>query len=519
MPLADEGRPSAADRAAAPPGVARRDLGEWFLVAAIAALLVARLALIPVRVFDNDELEHAHAAWNVSRGLVPYRDFFEHHTPWFHFTLAPFFHWFRVAESFESARHFLIFGRLFSLALTVVSAVLIFLVGRLGGSRKVGLWAALFLVGQPVLLQKTLEIRPDVLALPFFVGALWFLLNGLGIGDAPGARRLRWFLGGGLCVGAAVMCTQKMLFVLPGALLGLGVWILRGGRTQARGARLSAVLVLLVGVGLPVLVTWIAFALGGGGGRFIYDNFLLNARVRLGSNRALPLILKTSWPILLLGLDGAWAALFARGRERRDGDGALLLLCILGGFVAGGPIVRVAYEQYYLPAMAILCLFAAGGLCRLLDRSGDRSRVWLVIGAAAVLSIRPAIEVRRSLDIRDDAQLARLRFVFAHTGPADRVLDGWLGTNVFRPAPHYYFFMHSELWAMLTDREKAAYVDAITSDESRPALIALDVELGALGPRFLRFVRDNYARAEGPFYLPRVTSDADRGSPRPAPPR
>src|SRR5690242_208766 len=131
MPFVDEARPSAAVGAAPPPGEARWDGGEWFLLAAIAALLVARLPLIAVRVFDNDELEHAHAAWSVSRGLVPYRDFFEHHTPWFHFTLAPFFHWFRVAESFESARHFLIFGRLFSLALTVLSVVLIFLVGRL----------------------------------------------------------------------------------------------------------------------------------------------------------------------------------------------------------------------------------------------------------------------------------------------------------------------------------------------------------------------------------------------------
>jgi len=514
--VADQGQPSAAG-GSSPRGVeVKWDLGDWFLLAAIAALLAARLPLIALRVFDNDELEHAHAAWSVSRGLVPYRDFFEHHTPWFHFTLAPFFHWFRVAESFESARHFLIFGRLFSLALTVLSVVLIFLVGRLGGSRKVGLWAGLFLAGQPVLMQKTLEIRPDVLALPFFIGALWFLLNGLAADDAPPAR-LRRFLGGGLCLGAAIMCTQKMLFALPGALLGLGVWILRGGRTQAR-ARMSAVVVLLVGVGVPVLVTWGAFALGGGGGRFIYDNFLLNARVRLGTNRALPLILKTSWPILVLGLGGAWAALFARGRERRD-DGALLLLFILGGFLAGGPIVRVAYEQYYLPSMAILCLFAARGLCWLLDRSGERARVWLVIGAAVALSLRPAIEVRRSLDIRNDAQLARLQFVFAHTGPADRVLDGWLGTNVFRPAPHYYFFMHSELWAMLTDREKAAYLDAITSDEHRPALIAMDVELVALGPRFLRFVRDNYARAEGPFYLPRLKADPDKGSPRPAPPR
>ena len=494
MPLADQGRP----------GAERWDGGDWFLLAAIVALLVARLPLIAVRVFDNDEFEHAHAAWSVSKGLVPYRDFFEHHTPWYHFALAPFFRWFTVADSFESAQHFLLFGRSLSLALTVLSAVLIYRLGRLGGSRRAGLFAGLFLVGQPVLMQKTLEIRPDVLALPFFIGALWFVLRALRAEGGSPVRRLRGWFGGGLCVGAALMCTQKMLFVLPGALAGLGLWILKGEK-QARASRLAAVLVLLLGVAVPVLVTWTAFALRGAGGQFIYDNFLLNARVRLGSNRALPLILRTSWPILLLCLAGWWDAFAGRRRAERDA-GDVLLLFILAGLVAGVPVVRVAYEQYYLPAMTIVCLFAARGLCALLDRSRYRSRagasVWLVVGAAGALSIWPVIDLRRSLDVRNDVQLGRLHVVYAETGPDERVLDGWLGTNVFRPAPNYYFFMHSELQAMLTESEKNAYLDAITSDANRPALIALDDELRALGPRFLEFLRRHYVSAGGLFYLP-----------------
>ena len=52
-----------------------------FWLAAIALLILARAFLIPVRVFDADEFEHTHAAWSVFKGLVPYRDFFEHHGP------------------------------------------------------------------------------------------------------------------------------------------------------------------------------------------------------------------------------------------------------------------------------------------------------------------------------------------------------------------------------------------------------------------------------------------------------
>src|SRR5438874_11089756 len=107
------------------------------------------MPVMAVRFFDQDELEHAHAAWSVFRGLLPYKDFFEHHTPWYYFALSPVFSWFAVDRSFDSARHFLIFGRLVSLALTALSAVLIFLVGRVGTTRRVALLGALFLAGQP----------------------------------------------------------------------------------------------------------------------------------------------------------------------------------------------------------------------------------------------------------------------------------------------------------------------------------------------------------------------------------
>jgi len=53
---------------------------------------------------------------------------------------------------------------------------------------------------------------------------------------------------------------------------------------------------------------------------------------------------------------------------------------------------------------------------------------------------------------------------------------------------------------MLTDAEKDEYVDAFESGRVRPSLIALDRELVALGPRFVRFVQDNYVTDDGLFY-------------------
>ena len=50
-------------------------------LAFIVASSVARLVLLQSRAFDADELQHAHAAWAFHQGLLPFRDFFEHHMP------------------------------------------------------------------------------------------------------------------------------------------------------------------------------------------------------------------------------------------------------------------------------------------------------------------------------------------------------------------------------------------------------------------------------------------------------
>jgi hypothetical protein len=348
-----------------------------------------------------------------------------------------------------------------------------------------------------------MEIRPDVLALPFYVGGLWFVVRGLRepAGSPRPTASLRWFLAGGLCLGAAIMCTQKMLFVLPGALVGLGLWALGGGRETWR-ARLPAVLMVVIGVAAPALLTWAAFALEGGGGPFIRNNFLLNARWRLRSSRHLQVTLETSWPIVVLGVGGVALALrrFRRSAQRRHDD--VFLLCTLAGLIAGIAVVPAAYKQYYLMPLAIVCCFAARGLHSLVDLARESRRGWLLVGATVPLLIWPIAELATSYRQRADVQMERLRYVFAHTGPTDPVLDGWLGTDVFRPHPLYYFFMHRELLAMLTDRELDGYLGALESGRIRPSLITLDDELKALGPRLIRFVQQNYVTNDGLFYRP-----------------
>jgi hypothetical protein len=464
---------------------------------ATAGFFLARLPVLPHRRFDPDEFQHAHAAFCVWKGMLPYRDFFEHHTPWYYYALRPFFRWFSVDLSFESARHFLTFGRGLSLVLTILSVVLVSRIGRLWEDCRVGRLAGLFLVSQPVCFQKTVEIRPDVLALPCFLAGLWFLLRGLASGAATTARSLRWFLAGGLSLGAAIMCTQKMLFVLPGLLAGLGIWSM----AAARPRRILSTVAVLVGIGVPATLTWAAFARHHAGGEFITNNFLLTSGWTHIAQEQLVRVLEGSWPVLLLSLLGASAYLHRFFRSAPRAYEGFLLSCTLIGLIAGILVVPVAHRQYYLMPLPILCLFAAKGLSFLLDRAPERARAWLLVLATIPLTVLPVLDLRDAFTERNDAQLARLREVFDSTKPTDLVMDGWEGTGVFRPHAFYYFFLHDESVAMLPPKRVAAYLDALTSGKIRPRLIALDDHLIALGSRFLRFVKRNYVSRDGFFYF------------------
>jgi uncharacterized membrane protein len=481
-----------ADRS--PPGARRA------MLLGVAAFFVARVPLLLRRVFDPDELEHAHAAWCVFRGMLPYRDFFEHHTPWYYYTLRPIFRWFTVDVSFDSARHFLLFGRVLSFALTILAVVLVYRIGNRWGDRRLGALAALFLVGQPVFLQKTLEARPDVPALLFFLVALGCLLRALeGAGSLE--ERLRRFAGGGLSLGAGIMYTQKLLFTLPGLLCGLGLWWLSGDRGPTRRARALLMVVFLLAVGVPFTLTWAAFALQGGADSFIANNFLLNAHWKHVATGQLLKLLETSAPVLLLSVLGMAAAGRGFFRSPQRDHREILLLCTVLGLFAGVAVIPTAQRQYYLPALPIVCFFAAKGLLLLVDRARKRTR-WLLL-ALLPLSVLPVVALGEAFVSPNDLQLARLRQVFESTQPTDLVMDGWEGTGVFRPHAFYYFFIHDELLPMLSQSRVDAYLTALESGQIRPKLIALDEHLVALGPRFLRFLAARYVSGDGFLYYAR----------------
>jgi hypothetical protein len=96
-----------------PERMRRTELATWLLLVACCLLVTASFAgrfwLLHVRGFDPDEFEHLHVAWYISKGFVPYRDFFENHTMALHYLLQPVFLAFDAERDTEQA-----FGAIFA---------------------------------------------------------------------------------------------------------------------------------------------------------------------------------------------------------------------------------------------------------------------------------------------------------------------------------------------------------------------------------------------------------------------
>ena len=195
-----------------------------------APLLVGLLALLWILslVLQDaypDEVEHLHVAWLVGKlGLVPLRDFFQHHTPLLWELLAPYYRW--GGDGAEG----LFYGR----AIVVVCAVGITLgVYRLarerasdrGACEHAFALAMVSFVTISVTFVALVTLRPETLSAALASLALACWLSGTAAGAAPPApaRRLALDAAAGALFGAALYSSPRF------ALLG-GIFFLFGAR-------------------------------------------------------------------------------------------------------------------------------------------------------------------------------------------------------------------------------------------------------------------------------------------------
>lgn len=544
-----------------------RELFRPYRVVILVFILIAffiRIPILQVRSFDPDEFQHLHSARQIYHGEIPYRDYFDHHTPFLHFILSGLYP--IVGEDIN----ILFVARSLMLVFTTIILCLTFILARQLYGTDTGLFAVLFLSYVLIFLEKTIEIRPDLGAVTFWLASMIFMVKGI-----QTKVSWKWHLLSGLSMGTAVMFTQKSIFGLPGIFIALVYPIIDRRVGVSWRKQRKQVLAFLGGIAAPVLLTCVFFLAHGALWQFINCNFIMNSqwKVRFSPTGYIKQMIQQNPFFPVMGLAGLLVNIVWLHRREEVARGIFIPVFCTISVLIGLFILPVPYRQYYLlfiPLLAIysgfiikkcmefdfrkievslrmiFSLFFAGLILGLVIANlvfalhtskpalthlnnvlkflhlkpnllylilwipffvsavlafifGKRKYAFMLISIAII--IHPLDQMVAQLSQKNDGQLADIQYIMNVTDPSETVLDGWSGYGFLRPSAYFCYFLHSEMRAMLNEKELTD--DLIKSAEERNTKIVIyDGDLKALPQKTQDYITNNYMpTGQGDLYI------------------
>src|SRR5947208_12140838 len=266
-----------------PRRVAAGNLGTFFVYLTVLLLVFiahsSGISVLQRQKFDQDEFQHLHSAWYISKGFLPYRDFFQHHTPLYYFLLAPFFQFFNVETNGADSIAFLYFSRSLMWLLSGVILGCTFWLGKLWKNTFVGCIAVLLLVTTQAYWTKSLEIRPDPLAVAFWLLHLILIIRDVSP-HRQGYEKRRMFAWSGVFLALSFLALQKIVYAFPGLAVCISWYLWSPSAPADRSVRYANFACQLVGFIVPIVSILTYFYLVGGLSEFIRYNFLFNLGLR-----------------------------------------------------------------------------------------------------------------------------------------------------------------------------------------------------------------------------------------------
>jgi hypothetical protein len=461
----------------------------------VLALLAGQFELRRVRSFDPDEFQHAHSAFLILGGQLPYRDYFEHHPPLLHQLLARVMEGRQPGRDGRHALDTLVALRTFCWSFAILGALAhARLAWRLKGPLA-GALASLLLWSTLIVFEKTIEIRPDTGAFAILQVAILLLSREA----SPGRTVLAFSL-----LGVGLLFTQKLIFPIAG--LMAGVWFQT--RPEAR-SRARERLALFVGLLWPTVLCAAYFFTHDALSAFIEDVFLINLRWKARLE---------AWPFFVsrfLEPNPFFAGLGAVGLlagSRRASTiqcpeirGERLVVLSAWTGLLGLALLPVAWEQYYLLFLPQLSILAAEALVRgtgsvLRRPDASSGPVAAAVLGLAALCLAPAGQALRQQWLRtDEAKERAIALVLDNSSPSDTVLDGYSGIGVFSPHAFRYFFLHAEMRQMLSAADVRDLEGGLESGVIAPRFVSGDSHLRAVSSFVRDFLDRNYHKVgDGP---------------------
>jgi hypothetical protein len=476
------------------------------LLALTATAAAVRLfAMTFLHPLNWDEVEYFRATNWVREGLVPFRDFWEHHTPLQWFVFAPV-----TALTSSPGTDAIILMRWAQAPLWALTFWLVYRLMHRAEIDRFGRWATIALaVSSSLLMISAMEYRVDVLANVLYLGGLALLLRG--------GRFDRFAAGALFCLaGLANLRLGPLLAVT--ALLGVAV------DTRAMRWRLKKDALLLFAGVIAVLAAALVYFVATDSLRPLYQHVWVENYIGEKHAERVPLAFLhrilvpfgiriyggpglfdlggldvSGGAIILAGLVGLVSAL----RKWRTPD-ALFFLALLQianiAFVAG---MKFVYH-YHLQIVVLLMLPFVASVLR-----PSRSLIAFVV-MATLLHI-PIVTLRgKELELRYQDQI--MREADARTVPGSKVFDG-VGWALRRKPAYRFWFLPVLARQLVANGHAAPYTLAAWMSDP-PAAVITDRNAAvwlASSPQLAGYVVRHYVPLLRNLWMPAMSARIEPG--------
>jgi len=430
-------------------------------VVIVLAITAAAVRLVPLQwlhPLNWDELEFFRATLWIAEGRVPFRDFWEHHTPLTWFVFAPF-----AAMTGGAGVSSVIAMRWTQIPVWIGIFTLINVWMRRAGIDAFPRWTAMAIaLASSLLMIPAVEFRIDPLAILLYVAGLVLAQRG--------TRRASFFAGFVFCLSAFANLRMGPLLVVTVVLLWLAVgrvrvhtWIPAGGF-----AALALCLAYFAATGSvdelwthAVVDNYLGDKLSRGAGPMFVHRILLPFGVRIlgqGSWFDAALIDVGGAAVIVLTIAG-FAFVARRLRERGD----LLVIAVAAAanllFIAA---MKFVYVYHFMIAVVLAVPLLAVAIARMPWRAAVA-----VAAAAWCVNLYGSLFRGKELDLAYQQRI--MTEVVARTAPHERVWSG--GAWAIRRDPAYRLFFVHEIARVLV---AVGRLEPYRVDGDPPAAVVFD---------------------------------------------
>ncbi|MBV8884886.1 MAG: glycosyltransferase family 39 protein [Chroococcidiopsidaceae cyanobacterium CP_BM_RX_35] len=390
------------------------------------------------RDFNHDELEAVHSAWKILHGEKIYVDFFQHHHPFFYYSLIP------ILVIFGESINSLIAIRLTSFVMLLLIFFVTYCLSENIFNRGVGIFSLALLAITPIFTNSAFEIRPDIPQTLFGLVALLFLFIYLK------NRYLRYLITSSVALGISFLFLQKAIFLI------FSIGILLTICTCRKQIPFSDYLIYFVVLLSTISPYYIYLIHEGHLYSYFIFNWVLNAKFLSQPSQFEILYGTLGYALLtnlLIWVFYCWS-LKALIKNLKQKQFAFLSVSLLVSII----FTRTPHKQYFIMIIPLIAIISGAIFYSIFSKNKYRIFIKITIILYILISVLlfsffSFCETRNSYH-----QLQKIGYVLSITNPKDFVYDGDINFNVFRKDISFFWFsVNPKMGALITYKTFNSY--------------------------------------------------------------